>query len=58
MDERVIDAYRFPRRVAEGCEHRLGCKCDPPYWLRPPSPDEERRYARPIDWSLGYGISF
>lgn len=28
------NAYVNARRVQPGCEHRLGCKCDPPFWLR------------------------
>ena len=40
---RVIDAYRYPQRVRPGCTHQLGCKCDPPYWLRASSPAEEAR---------------
>lgn len=40
---RVIDAYRNPQQVRPGCQHQLGCKCDPPYWLRASSPAEEAR---------------
>ena len=42
----VIDAYRHPQRVRPGCQHQLGCKCDPPYWLRASSPAEEAHEAR------------
>lgn len=28
------DAYREPQRVRPGCQHQLGCRCDPPYWMR------------------------
>lgn len=44
--ERPVDAYRNPRRVAEGCQHRLGCRCDIPFWLRPFSPAELARIER------------
>lgn len=40
---RVIDAYRFPPKLQPGCQHQLGCKCDPPFWLRASSPAEEER---------------
>jgi hypothetical protein len=43
---RVIDAYLYPRKVRAGCQHQLGCGCDPPYWLRPSSPEEEAREAK------------
>ncbi len=43
----VIDAYRQPQRVKEGCQHLLGCKCTPPYWLRPPTPAELARWFIP-----------
>jgi hypothetical protein len=46
VSERVIDAYRYPQRLVEGCQHRLGCKCDPPFWLRPYSPAELERLKR------------
>ena len=38
-----IDAYRYPQNVRPGCQHMLGCKCAPPYWLRDSTPDEEVR---------------
>lgn len=46
-----IDAYRFPQKVRPGCQHQLGCKCIPPYWLRASSPAEEAREAqmRPLE---------
>ena len=37
---KVIDAYRNPQALRPGCQHQLGCKCSPPYWLRPSSPQE------------------
>lgn len=45
-EPRVIDAYRFPQKVAPGCTHQLACKCDPPYWLRTSSPTEEAHEAK------------
>ena len=36
----VIDAYRNPQSLRPGCQHQLGCKCSPPYWLRPSSTAE------------------
>jgi hypothetical protein len=45
-DPRVIDAYRYPRYVVEHCQHRLGCKCEPPFWLRPMSEAEEARIPK------------
>ncbi len=39
-----LNAYTKPRQLIEGCEHRLGCKCDPPFWLRRPSPAEKQRF--------------
>lgn len=30
----VVHARTHPRRVQPGCEHRLGCRCDPPNHLR------------------------
>lgn len=44
---RILDAYTQPRRLTPGCQHQLGCKCDPPYWLRPSTGVEfyhEERY--------------
>lgn len=43
---REIDAYRYPQKVALGCQHQLGCKCDPPYWLRDSTPAEEAHEAK------------
>jgi len=43
---RTIDAYLYPRKIRSGCQHQLGCGCDPPYWLRLSSPEEEAREAR------------
>lgn len=40
-DPTEFDAYRIPRRVRDGCQHNLGCRCDPPYWLRASSQAEE-----------------
>jgi hypothetical protein len=45
-DPRALDAYAIPRRLAPGCQHNLGCKCDPPYWLRPSSPAEQERESK------------
>jgi hypothetical protein len=39
------DAYRQPRFIVEGCQHRLGCRCETPFWLREMSPVEEARMA-------------
>lgn len=41
-----VDAYLYPQQVRPGCQHQLGCRCLPPYWLRPSSPAEEAREAR------------
>lgn len=46
IEPRVIDAYRFPQKVAPGCTHQLACKCDPPYWLRASTPAEEAHEAK------------
>jgi hypothetical protein len=27
-------AAQVARKIAPGCEHRLGCGCDPPHWVR------------------------
>lgn len=35
------NAYTQPRKVKPGCEHRLGCACDAPYWLRQSTPAEQ-----------------
>jgi hypothetical protein len=37
------DAFTQPQQVRPGCQHQLGCKCVPPYWLRPSTPAEEAR---------------
>ena len=45
MDEATVEwvldpdaAARYsrqhPRRVAEGCEHRMACRCEPSDWVR------------------------
>lgn len=36
-----FNAYRRPQMLRPGCTHQLGCRCDPPYWLRPSTPAEE-----------------
>lgn len=41
-----VDAYRYPRRTAEGCQHRMGCRCETPFWLRPFSEAELARIER------------
>ena len=41
----TLDAYRRARVVRDGCKHMLGCKCDPPYWLRASTPAEESHEA-------------
>lgn len=46
---RPVDGYRYPRKVVEGCQHRLGCRCDPPMWLREPSAAERKRFFIPKD---------
>lgn len=38
-----LDAYRYPQQLQPGCQHLLGCKCTPPYWLRDSSPAEQLR---------------
>ena len=35
-----VNAYTDPRKTALGCQHRLGCKCETPFWLREPTPRE------------------
>lgn len=48
----MLDAYSRPRYVAPGCQHQLGCRCDPPFWLREPTPIEDARaehMRRPFD---------
>lgn len=44
LEPRTLDAFRFPRRIQPGCQHQLGCKCDPPYWLRQPTAAELARW--------------
>lgn len=44
-EPRIIDAYRYPRLVREGCQHQMGCRCDPPFWLRNPSEAEQARFV-------------
>lgn len=39
--EQSLNSYRRARRISPGCQHNLGCRCDPPYWLRPSTPEEE-----------------
>ncbi len=43
---RQVDAYRQPRRVRPGCQHQLGCRCQPPFWLRDFSLAELARIER------------
>lgn len=47
MNESVIlpppDAFNLPQSKRPGCQHQLGCKCTPPYYLRPSSPAEVAR---------------
>lgn len=45
-DDTLLDAFQRPQRVKPGCQHRLGCNCTPPYWLRASSPVEEAKEAR------------
>lgn len=47
VEPRVIDAFNEPRRIIEGCQHRLGCRCDTPFWLRKESPAELLRFQKP-----------
>jgi hypothetical protein len=35
-----VNAYTDARKIAPGCQHRLGCKCETPFWLRDPTPRE------------------
>lgn len=45
------DAWEVPRKIQPGCPHQLGCKCEPPFWLRSPTQAEmshfhpEQRHA-------------
>lgn len=41
----TYDAYRRARVVRDGCKHMLGCKCEPPYWLRASTAAEEAHEA-------------
>jgi hypothetical protein len=34
------NAFIDPQRLAPGCQHKEGCRCDPPWWLRQPTEDE------------------
>lgn len=47
-----LNAYRKPQAVKPGCMHQLGCRCTPPFWLRPASPAEDaiadRIYGRAV----------
>lgn len=38
---RELNAYRIPQELRPGCQHQLGCRCDPPFWLRPSTSAEE-----------------
>lgn len=38
-----MNAYERDRQVRPGCMHRLGCRCQPPYWLRPSTLSELKR---------------
>lgn len=31
------NAYIDAPKIAPGCQHMLGCKCDTPFWLRDPT---------------------
>ncbi len=44
--EPELDAFMHPQRVRPGCQHQLGCRCTPPYWLRESSPIESARVER------------
>lgn len=43
MSAVIFDAYTRPRVVVPGCQHQMGCRCEPPYWLRASSPKEIER---------------
>ena len=51
-----MDAYTRARRVSPGCQHNLGCKCEPPYWLRDSTPVEQAREVvqrlTPAQWDF------
>lgn len=34
------NAYTEARKIAPGCQHILGCKCETPFWLREPTARE------------------
>jgi hypothetical protein len=38
------DAWQQPRKVVEGCHHKVSCKCGTPFWLRPPTSAELEHY--------------
>jgi hypothetical protein len=40
-EPRDFNAYRRAPVLRPGCTHQLGCRCDPPFWLRPSTPAEE-----------------
>jgi hypothetical protein len=40
------NAYTDTRRIQPGCEHRLGCKCETPFWLRERTTSEIEFEAR------------
>lgn len=44
--QKPVDAYRHAREIRPGCQHQLGCRCQPPFWLRPFSPAELARIER------------
>lgn len=37
---RDVNAYTDPRKIVSGCQHRMGCKCEIPFWLRDATPRE------------------
>lgn len=38
-----MNAYEEKRLIRPGCMHRQGCRCEPPYWLRPSTEKELQR---------------
>lgn len=56
----VKNAYSDPQRVRPGCEHRLGCKCDVPFWLRnytqAENEFEQRMRISPLTPTSGEGV--
>lgn len=40
------DAYTKPSIYKTGCQHRFGCRCETPYWLRESTPIEQRKEQR------------